>query len=463
MNLEQIEAMLVAQGLKYRLQADHIVTGFATRHYRDASGRPGPVVPYWSMLEVAARSTAFDGTPEEAVDRLDGLLRTSVRRRLVADVPVGAFLSGGIDSSTVVAVAQQESSGPVRTFTIGSTSADYDESSDARKVADHLGADHTELVVTDADARNALDRMGAIFDEPFGDSSQVPTFLVAELARRSVTVALSGDGGDELFAGYNRHVWVPAIWGRIGSVPVGLRRVGARVGRGVPPSAWDRASQLLPASRRPRQVGLKVAKVLGVADAASPEEVYGRLVSHWQDPSLLVPGAHEPSTVHSDPSRVPDLGGIVAHMCAVDAVTYLPDDILVKVDRATMAVSLEGRIPLLDRSIVEFAASLPVDLRIRDGRAKWPLRRLLARYVPEGLFERPKSGFGVPIEEWLRGPLRPWAEERLFSPVARSFLDLDVVRSAWVEHQSGRRNNAYELWDVLMFVAWCDERGVGGP
>ncbi len=429
----------------------------------DASGRPGPVVPYWSMLEVAARSTAFDGTPEEAVDRLDGLLRTSVRRRLVADVPVGAFLSGGIDSSTVVAVAQQESSGPVRTFTIGSTSADYDESSDARKVADHLGADHTELVVTDADARNALDRMGAIFDEPFGDSSQVPTFLVAELARRSVTVALSGDGGDELFAGYNRHVWVPAIWGRIGSVPVGLRRVGARVGRGVPPSAWDRASQLLPASRRPRQVGLKVAKVLGVADAASPEEVYGRLVSHWQDPSLLVPGAHEPSTVHSDPSRVPDLGGIVAHMCAVDAVTYLPDDILVKVDRATMAVSLEGRIPLLDRSIVEFAASLPVDLRIRDGRAKWPLRRLLARYVPEGLFERPKSGFGVPIEEWLRGPLRPWAEERLFSPVARSFLDLDVVRSAWVEHQSGRRNNAYELWDVLMFVAWCDERGVGGP
>lgn len=428
----------------------------------DAEGRAGAPQPYWSFLEVAGRGATWSGSADDAVERLDELLRRSVRRRMVADVAVGAFLSGGIDSSAVVAVAQQESSEPVRTFTIGSPAADYDESSDARAVARHLGTDHDELVVSDADARGALDRLGTLFDEPFGDSSQVPTFLVAQLARRSVTVALSGDGGDELFAGYNRHLWVPAIWDRIGPIPVGVRRAAAAAARRVPPAAWDSAARLLPAGRRPRQAGLKVAKVLGIADAASAEEVYGRLVSHWQDPTALVRGATEPPTLHTDRSRWPAVDGIVAHMCALDTVTYLPDDILVKVDRATMAVSLEGRIPLLDRDLVEFAAGLPVDLRIRDGRAKWPLRRVLARYVPEALFERPKSGFGVPIEQWLRGPLRAWAEERLFSPVTRSFLDDALLRRTWDAHQSGRRDNAHELWDVLSFASWCDARGITG-
>jgi asparagine synthase (glutamine-hydrolysing) len=426
----------------------------------DADGSLGDPEPYWSFFDVVEQGVTFAGSPDDAVDELDRLLRRSVSRRMVADVPVGAFLSGGIDSSTVVAIAHQVSATPVKTFTIGSTDGDFDESSDARKVAEHLGADHTELVVSDADALAAVALMGGIHDEPFADSSQVPTRLVSELARRHVTVALSGDGGDELFAGYNRYLWVPSIWRQLERVPLGLRGRSATLAGLVPPAFWDGAARLLPSGRRPRMVSLKVAKVLGVADAASPYEVFHRLVSHWQQPESLVPGAVEPPTLHTDPTRWPRTPGLVEHMAAVDAVTYLPDDILTKVDRATMSVSLEGRIPLLDRHIVEFAAGLPLDLKIRDGSSKWLLRQVLARYVPSSLFERPKAGFGLPIETWLRGALREWAEELLFSPSVASFVDTALVRAAWDEHQSGRANRAYELWDVLMFAAWCEHRGI---
>ncbi len=425
-----------------------------------ADGAVGPVERYWDYLDLVGRTTPFDGSPEDAVDELDRLLRRSVRRRMVADVPVGAFLSGGIDSSTVVAVAQQESAVPLRTFTIGSTSADFDESSDARRVAEHLGADHTELVVTEADSLAVVDRLGAMYDEPFADSSQIPTFLVSELARRQVTVALSGDGGDELFAGYNRHVWAPAIWRRLERVPRPVRSAGAAVLERVPPGWWDGAARLLPASRRPRQLGLKVAKVLGVADASDQTDVVRRLVSHWQDPASLVAGAAEPATLLSGAAGWPAGLDPVGSIAAVDAVTYLPDDILTKVDRATMAVSLEGRIPLLDRSILELAISMPTSLKVRDGRSKWPLRQVLGRYVPTELVDRPKSGFGLPIEEWLVGPLRPWAEEHLFSPVVRDTLDVSAVQRAWNDHTSGRRNEAYSLWDVVLFSAWCEERGI---
>lgn len=425
-----------------------------------ADGTIGVPEPYWSFLEVVSKGPTFDGSPDEAVEELDRLLRRSVRRRMVADVPVGAFLSGGIDSSTVVAMAQQESSQPVRTFTIGSAATDYDESSDARRVAERLGTEHTELMVTEADALAVVDQLGSIHDEPFADSSQVPTRLVSELARRDVTVALSGDGGDELFAGYNRYLWVPSIWRQLDRLPHGLRRGGAAVAGRVPPTTWDRAARVLPASRRPRMLGLKVTKVLGVADAGSPHEVYRRLVSHWQDPEALVPGSHEPPTLHSDPSTWPTVPGIVEHMSAVDAVTYLPDDVLAKVDRAAMSVSLESRIPLLDRDLVEFAASLPLELKIREGVAKWPLRQLLERSVPREMFERPKSGFGVPIEDWIRGPLRPWAEHHLFAPTTCSFVDVDLVRRAWQDHLAGRANNAYELWDVILFSVWAEQRDV---
>jgi len=426
----------------------------------EADGSIGTPSPYWSYLEVVSKGTTFTGSPQEAVDELDRLLRRSVRRRLVADVPVGAFLSGGIDSSTVVAIAQQESARPVRTFTIGSESADYDESDDARSVASHLGTDHTELVVSERDAQAVVERLGAIYDEPFADSSQVPTRLVSELARRSVTVALSGDGGDELFAGYNRYVWVPAIWRQLARVPLPARRAAANLGAAVPVGAWDAVARLLPERRRPRMLGLKVAKVLGVADAGDEYEVYHRLVSHWQRPEQLVPGAVEPPTLHTDPTRWPQTAGIVEHMAALDAVTYLPDDVLAKVDRATMSVSLEARVPLLDRDLVEFAAGLPLGMKIRDGVSKWPLRELLARYVPRSVFERPKSGFGVPIEDWIRGPLRPWAEAHLLGDATRAFLDVDLVRRTWEAHLRGRANHAYELWDVLMFSVWAEHRGL---
>lgn len=426
----------------------------------DATGAIGEPEPYWSYLDIVSRGATFTGSPDEAVEEMDRLLRRSVRRRLVADVPVGAFLSGGIDSSTVVAVAQQESAAPVRTFTIGSPSTDYDESSDARRIAEHLGTDHTELIVTEADAMAMVGKLGAIHDEPFADSSQVPTRLVSELARRSVTVALSGDGGDELFAGYNRHLWVPSIWRQLERAPSGLRKGAGTALSKVPLSWWDRSVGVLPEARRPRMLGLKVAKVLGVANAASPHEVYHRLVSHWQDPELLVPGSSEPPTIFTDPARWPTTSGIVEHMAAVDAVTYLPDDILTKVDRASMSVSLEGRIPLLDRHIVEFAAGLPMETKIRNGVSKWPLRQLLSRHVPAAMFERPKSGFGVPIEDWIRGGLSAWAEHHLFEGAAAVFLDLDRIRPRWEDHRAGRANHAYELWDVIMFSVWAEHRGI---
>ncbi|MEZ5312023.1 MAG: asparagine synthase (glutamine-hydrolyzing) [Microthrixaceae bacterium] len=424
-----------------------------------SDGTVGEPRAYWSYFDLLARP-AFSGTAYDVVDELEFLLRRSVRRRMVADVPLGAFLSGGIDSSVVVALAQQESSTPIHTFTIGSTDKTYDESNDARLTARHLGTRHDELTVTDVDVMKVIGQLGAIYDEPFADSSQIPTRLVSELARRDVTVALSGDGGDELFAGYNRYVWVPAICRRLERIPVPLRSTLGNIGERVPPRWWDRAGRAIPSSRRPRMLGLKVSKVMGVTSAESPYEVFNRLVSHWPEPNRIVLGAREPMTVHSDASRWPNVEGIAEHMSAVDMITYLPDDILVKVDRAAMSVSLETRVPLLDRSIVELAASVPISMKIRDGQSKWPLRELLSRYVPRDLFERPKAGFGIPLDSWLRGPLKSWAEDHLFGSAASEMLDSDLLRQTWKDLQSGRRNEEYKIWDAVMFSAWCEERGI---
>ena len=421
-----------------------------------ADGTVGEPEQYWSYYDAVERGATFAGTAEDAVDELDRLLRRSVQRRMVADVPVGAFLSGGIDSTAVVAVAQQVAPDVVKTFTIGSSARDYDESSDARGIASQLGTDHTELIVTEADALRVVEQLGTIHDEPFADSSQVPTRLVAELARKDVSVALSGDGGDELFFGYNRYAWVPGIWRQLERMPVALRRRGAVALGAVPPNKWDQAARLLPTSRRPRMLGMKVGKVAGIADAHSPHEVYNRLVSHWQCPTDLVPGSTEPLTLHTDEKRWPKVPGIVEHMAAVDSVTYLPDDILCKVDRATMSVSLEGRIPFLDRGIIEFAASLPTEFKVRNGSAKWPLRQVIDRYVPGVDMKRPKSGFAVPIEDWLRGPLKEWASDHLFGTASTEYLCEAPIRKAWNDHQAGRRNSAYELWDVIMYSVWAE-------
>lgn len=421
-------------------------------------GHIGEPQPYWSYFEVVERGVTFTGSAHDAVDELDRLLRRSVRRRMIADVPVGAFLSGGIDSSTVVAIAQEESSAPVHTFTIGNTDTDFDESSDARRVAAHLGTRHEELMVSESDMFRVVEQLGAMYDEPFADSSQIPTRLVSELARQHVTVALSGDAGDELFGGYNRYVWVPAIWRQLERVPMPVRSGAARIGERVPPTWWDTAALAIPKSRRPRMVGVKATKVLGVADCVTPYEVFNRLVSHWQSPADLVPGATEPKTVHSDASRWPKVNGIVEHMAAVDGVAYLPGDILTKVDRAAMSVSLETRIPLLDRHIIEFAAGLPLPMRIHDGQSKWLLRQVLERYVPAQMFDRPKAGFGIPIDAWMRGPLKDWAEHHLFGSDAALSLNQDLIRSTWDSHQLGRSNEGRKLWDVAMYAVWSEGR-----
>jgi asparagine synthase (glutamine-hydrolysing) len=425
-----------------------------------ADGRMGDPEPYWSYAAVvgAGAGAPFAGSVDEAVDELERLLVSGVARRLVADVPVGAFLSGGIDSSTVVAAMGAVATGPVSTFTIGSADAGFDESGDARRVARHLGTRHHEFIATADDALSVVDRLPAIYDEPFADSSQIPTFLVSELARSHVTVALSGDGGDELFGGYNRYRWIPGIDRRLRRFPLGARRAATRVAGRIPAERWDRLGRVLPDRVRPRQLGLKVEKASSVAALSGPAEMYLRVVSHWPDPAAVVSDGRDPDVLARRPHRWPQLDDVTGQMMAVDMLTYLPDDILTKVDRATMAVGLEGRVPFLDRRIVEFAASLPMAMRSSDGESKVVLRRLLDRHLPRHLVERTKTGFGIPLDAWLRGPLRPGAADLLAGADAAEWFDPVVLRATWSEHVGGRRNHGYRLWDVLMFLAWMDHR-----
>lgn len=414
---------------------------------------------YWSGLDIAAQgqATPFTGTPEEAVDQLEALLSDAVGMRMLSDVPLGAFLSGGVDSSTVVALMQAQSERPVRTFSIGSPDAGFDEAPYARAVAEHLGTDHTELIVTAQDALDVVPRLASMYDEPFADSSQIPTFLVSELARRSVTVSLSGDGGDELFGGYNRHVWAGRVWNSIRWMPQPIRAGVAWALTGIAPEAWDRgfewADGALPAALRHRMPGYKVHKLAGALGARAPMDLYRRLASQWLNPEHLVVGGSEPPVL---PDEVERLDDFTAQMMLADLLRYLPDDILTKVDRASMAVSLEARVPLLDHRIVEFAWTLPMDLKRRDGQSKWVLREVLYRHVPRALIERPKTGFGIPLGDWLRGPLREWAEDLLSEQRLRDegYFQPEPIREAWTQHQAGTHTWEHPLWTVLMFQAW---------
>jgi asparagine synthase (glutamine-hydrolysing) len=426
-------------------------------HLTQGAQRPSPVA-YWSAREVACRGLAdpLEGSPDEAVDLLERLLRDAVRLRMESDVPLGAFLSGGIDSSTVVALMQAQSSQPVKTFTIGFHEVGYDEATHATAVAKQLGTDHTELYVKASDALELIPRIPEWFDEPFADSSQLPTYLVSKMTRRHVTVSLSGDGGDELFAGYDRYFWTQAIWKVIGRVPVAWRsRLAGALGR-ISPESIDRVTSLLPAPMPTRVTGDRYAKMTHTLRLDSIDAVYRRLQSHWENPETLVLGATEPRGALWDPTVAAELPDFIPRAQFLDTVTYLPDDILTKVDRASMAVSLEARVPLLDHRVVELAWRMPLSLKVRRGRGKWILRQVLHRYVPDHLVERPKMGFGVPIDSWLRGPLRGWAEDLLDESRLRSngFLDAAIVRTAWREHLSGHRNRHYQLWNVLMFQAW---------
>lgn len=419
-------------------------------------------VPYWSAKEVAERGAAdpFTGAEAEAVERLDLLLRDSVKLRMIADVPLGAFLSGGIDSSTVVALMQAQSSRRVKTFTIGFAESQYNEAEHAKAVAAHLGTEHTELYVTPQEAQAVIPKLPLFYDEPFSDSSQIPTYLVAELARRHVTVSLSGDGGDELFGGYPRYFRSNALWKKMRWLPRPARRAMASLLSAPSVDAYNRRlGRLAPwmdRIGRPATVGEKMHKLSEALPANNREALYRLFGSHSKRPVELVIGATEPLVALTDPRQWAALPDYFQQMMFFDVISYLPDDILTKVDRASMAVSLEARVPVIDHRMVEFAARVPTTMKIRNGTGKWLLRQVLYRYVPKDLVERPKMGFGVPIDAWLRQPLREWAEALLNEDRLKreAFLNPAPIRKMWAEHLSGERDRADLLWDVLMFQAW---------
>lgn len=426
----------------------------------DGGRTVGQPVCYWNLAQIAAKGAdPSPKSPEALTDELEVLLRDAVKRQMAADVPLGAFLSGGYDSTTVAALMQAQSDQPVKTFSIGFHEAGFDEAIYAKKVARHLGTEHTELYVTPQEAMAVIPNLPMIYDEPFSDVSQIPTYLVSQLARKHVTVSLSGDGGDELFCGYNRYVSGYAVWRKLRWLPQPARQALVSLISRAPGHVLDRVQSWLP---QRFQISSLADRLPKLADALAHQDgfsYYRGLVSHAKNPALMVLGAHEPSTLLTQHDQ-PSLSGLQEQMMFWDMLTYLPDDILTKVDRASMAVSLEVRVPLLDHRLVEFAWRVPTEYKYRDGQGKWLLRQVLYRYVPREMMERPKMGFGVPIEHWLRGPLREWAESLLAEGRLRQegYLNPVPIRKMWAEHLSGRRNWQYHLWDVLMFQAWLGEQ-----
>lgn len=419
---------------------------------------------YWSAVEAARAGV---GNPLKfssdvgATDELERVLKPAVAGQMVSDVPLGAFLSGGIDSSTVVSLMQAQSSRPVRTFSIGFDVKGYNEAEHAKAVAAHLGTEHTELYLSADDVLAVIPKLPTIYDEPFADSSQIPTYLIARLARQHVTVSLSGDGGDELFGGYNRYFLGARIWRLLERIPRTVRTLAAKSILMPSPMFWDAfysvIAPFIPPRHRLAAPGDFLHKGARLLDASNAMVLYRGLVSHWE-PDELVLEEKEPDTPFS--RRDLSLPNLTELMMALDAVTYLPDDILVKVDRAAMAVSLETRVPLLDHRVFEFAWRLPMQYKVRGGVGKWLLRQVLYRYVPRKLVERPKMGFGIPIDSWLRGPLRDWAESLLDENRLKreGYFNAAPIRRKWREHLSGRRNWQYYLWDVLMFQAWLESQ-----
>jgi asparagine synthase (glutamine-hydrolysing) len=414
---------------------------------------------YWSAAEMARNGvdSRLQGSDTEIIEQLHEKLNDAVRLRMIADVPLGAFLSGGIDSSAVVALMQSQSSRPIKTFTIGFHEDKYNEAAHAHKIAEHLGTEHTEFFVTPQDALDVVPLLPSMYDEPFADSSQIPTHLVAKLARRHVTVALSGDGGDELFCGYTRYAFVHSLWNVLRKIPGPAARGAAKLMHLVPSGLIDSTLGRLPAPQRLRNgAGQKVHRLAEHLAARDPAEIYLRTLTMWPDPSTVVLNSHEYQAMSQAIRRFVDMPDVREMAMLTDLTNYLPDDILTKVDRASMAVGLEARVPLLDHRIVEFAWRLPLRFKVRDGKTKWVLRQVLYRYVPAELVERPKMGFGVPIDLWLRGQLREWAED-LLSPEAlgrHSLFSVKPIRERWEQHVSGARDWHYLLWPVLMFQAW---------
>jgi asparagine synthase (glutamine-hydrolysing) len=425
--------------------------------------RPAPRL-YWSLREVIQRgmSHPFAGTETEATQRLEELLTQSVKQRMIADVPLGAFLSGGIDSSLIVALMQSQSSRPVRTFTIGFHEKDHNEAHFAKDVARHLKTDHTELYVTGQDALDVIPSLPDLYDEPFGDYSQIPTFLVCKMARQHVTVALSGDAGDELFGGYERYFVGRSLWSKFAWMPGMMRKALAGGMTMLPAGFWNglgaAARPILPERFKQIPFGDKLHKLAEVVGAPGMETLYLNLMSHWKSPAdIVIQGDDRPTSI-TDKTDWPDVSDFTHRMMHLDMETYLPGDILVKVDRAAMGVSLETRVPLLDQHVMEFAWTVPYSMKVKDNKGKWLMREVLYKHVPQALIDRPKRGFGIPLDVWLRGPLRDWAESLLDEARLKQegYFHATPLRQKWREHLSGTRNWQFYLWEVLMFQAWLD-------
>lgn len=417
---------------------------------------------YWRLNDAVTRGLAhpIQGTQAQIIDTLEARLSASIKDQMLSDVPLGAFLSGGIDSSTVVALMQAQSPRPIKTFTVGTNDSADDEADRARAVARHLGTDHTELRIKPTDALNVIPKLPGIYSEPLAADSQIPIFLISQLARQKVTVVLSGDGGDELFGGYNRYLTARRIWRCTQHMPAAARQVLVHILRALPPAAWDRAFEtirpLLPRAMRVAIPGTKAQKLANVLEITDEKAYFYRLSSHWVDPHRVVKGSDESETPLTDDRCWPSTDSFEHWMMAMDAQTYLPGEVLAKIDRAAMANSLETRVPMLDHRVVELAWRIPLSMKIHQGTGKWLLRQILFRHVPRTLVEHPKTGFGIPIDHWLRGALRDWAESLLSENCLNSggYFHAAPIRTLWQQHLSGKYNWQYQLWPILMFQAW---------
>lgn len=420
--------------------------------------------PYWALESAVARGveTPFSGSVQDAVSELSGRLSQAVKGQMLSDVPLGAFLSGGVDSSLIVSLMQSQSMSPVKTFAMGFADPAYDESKYAREVAQHLGTEHTEWIVSPEEALAVIPLLPKIYDEPFADVSAIPTCILSRVAREKVAVSLSGDAGDELFAGYNRYLGAAKTWNKVSKVPRGARSLLSSTALALEPTTWDafayKLNHCLPKRMQYKAVGGKLHRLAKAAQAQNPSEFYEYLTAKWRDPKSVLRQGQLPAA-RGTQFFVQDETLSLEAMMLADTVQYLPDDILVKVDRASMAVSLETRVPMLDHRLVEFAWSLPMSMKVHGGTGKWILKEVLNQYVPKALIDRPKMGFDVPIDRWLRGPLRDWAESLLDERVLeqQGFFDAKLVRTLWAAHVSGKKSHHHELWPILMFQAWHNE------
>ena len=411
---------------------------------------------YWDPLTFISNSSSDIISDEEAANELEVLLNDAVKKRMISDVPLGSMLSGGIDSSIVTAFMQKNNTQPIKSYSIGFHETDYNEAQYASKVAEHLKTDHTELYLEPKHAIDLIPNLPEIYDEPFADSSQIPTYLISKLLGQHVTVGLSGDGGDELFAGYNRYQWAGkfALTSKI--LPNPIRTTLVKMINSLSPLQWDSVFKLLPQKFKYNNIGDKLYKVASILPLNNEQTIYRELVSQWSSPGEIIRDAQEIKTVAIENNLKNTVSNFTSRMQLMDMISYLPDDILVKLDRASMAVGLEARVPLLDHRIVEFALKLPIDMKQRNGKSKWLLRQLLHRYVPSEIVERPKMGFSIPIGDWLRGPLREWSQDLLSSEQLKKhdFFKSDIVQTYLNEHMKGHRNHQYKLWVLLMFQSW---------